>query len=179
MHLKLAVLPIGDGRWPMAWAMSCYVFVMCRDSKLTRLLQDSLGGNALTVLISCISSCEADFEETNSTLKYANRCACLQPPWVPAWLHVQALICACHVPSGGHIRQHNCYKGVQPAVSCKDTERTRDAAAMEHKTSCAANQVHPASMVSCLHDFVFAGRVASRTSPWPTSSCCWRRTCCP
>lgn len=44
-----------------------------RDSKLTRLLQDSLGGNALTVLISCISSCEADFEETNSTLKYANR----------------------------------------------------------------------------------------------------------
>jgi kinesin family protein 4/21/27 len=25
------------------------------------------------VLISCISSCEADFEETNSTLKYANR----------------------------------------------------------------------------------------------------------
>lgn len=49
--------------------------VSCRDSKLTRLLQDSLGGNALTVLISCISSCEADFEETNSTLKYANRCA--------------------------------------------------------------------------------------------------------
>jgi hypothetical protein len=45
----------------------------CRDSKLTRLLQDSLGGSALTVLISCISSCEADFEETNSTLKYANR----------------------------------------------------------------------------------------------------------
>ncbi|KAF6261928.1 P-loop containing nucleoside triphosphate hydrolase protein [Scenedesmus sp. NREL 46B-D3] len=44
-----------------------------RDSKLTRLLQDSLGGSALTVLISCISSCEADFEETNSTLKYANR----------------------------------------------------------------------------------------------------------
>eukprot|EP00879_Flechtneria_rotunda_P021695 GHRR01022875.1.p1 GENE.GHRR01022875.1~~GHRR01022875.1.p1 ORF type:complete len:1033 (+),score=433.02 GHRR01022875.1:114-3212(+) len=44
-----------------------------RDSKLTRLLQDSLGGNALTVLISCISCCEADFEETNSTLKYANR----------------------------------------------------------------------------------------------------------
>jgi kinesin family protein 4/21/27 len=48
---------------------------MRRDSKLTRLLQDSLGGNALTVLISCISSCEADFEETNSTLKYANRWA--------------------------------------------------------------------------------------------------------
>ncbi len=44
-----------------------------RDSKLTRLLQDSLGGNSLTVLISCISPSEADFEETNNTLKYANR----------------------------------------------------------------------------------------------------------
>eukprot|EP00201_Polytomella_parva_P012750 CAMPEP_0175060814 /NCGR_PEP_ID=MMETSP0052_2-20121109/13239_1 /TAXON_ID=51329 ORGANISM="Polytomella parva, Strain SAG 63-3" /NCGR_SAMPLE_ID=MMETSP0052_2 /ASSEMBLY_ACC=CAM_ASM_000194 /LENGTH=664 /DNA_ID=CAMNT_0016326601 /DNA_START=242 /DNA_END=2232 /DNA_ORIENTATION=- len=44
-----------------------------RDSKLTRLLQDSLGGNSLTVLISCISPSEMDFEETNNTLKYANR----------------------------------------------------------------------------------------------------------
>ncbi|GLC45429.1 hypothetical protein PLESTB_000619800 [Pleodorina starrii] len=44
-----------------------------RDSKLTRLLQDSLGGNSLTVLISCISPAESDFEETNNTLKYANR----------------------------------------------------------------------------------------------------------
>lgn len=57
----------------------------CRDSKLTRLLQDSLGGNALTVLISCISSCEADFEETNSTLKYANRYVnLLAAAWAPA-----------------------------------------------------------------------------------------------
>lgn len=40
-----------------------------RDSKLTRLLQDSLGGNSLTVLISCISPSEMDFEETNNTLK--------------------------------------------------------------------------------------------------------------
>lgn len=53
-----------------------------RDSKLTRLLQDSLGGNSLTVLISCISSCEADFEETANTLKYANRWAGRQQPHV-------------------------------------------------------------------------------------------------
>ena len=44
-----------------------------RDSKLTRLLCDSLGGNSYTVLISCISPSEMDFEETNNTLKYANR----------------------------------------------------------------------------------------------------------
>ena len=40
-----------------------------RDSKLTRLLQDSLGGNSLTVLISCVSPSEMDFEETQNTLK--------------------------------------------------------------------------------------------------------------
>eukprot|EP00798_Chlamydomonas_sp_ICE-L_P003905 gene3905-13975_t len=40
-----------------------------RDSKLTRLLQGSLGGNSLTLLTSPISPREADFEENNSTQK--------------------------------------------------------------------------------------------------------------
>jgi len=44
-----------------------------RDSKLTRLLQDSLGGNSRTIMIACISPCDRDFVETLNTLKYANR----------------------------------------------------------------------------------------------------------
>ncbi|XP_077269576.1 kinesin-like protein 31E isoform X2 [Temnothorax americanus] len=44
-----------------------------RDSKLTRLLQDSLGGNSQTVMIACVSPSDRDFMETLSTLKYANR----------------------------------------------------------------------------------------------------------
>ncbi|XP_047431510.1 kinesin-like protein KIF21A isoform X2 [Mugil cephalus] len=44
-----------------------------RDSKLTRLLQDSLGGNSQTVMIACISPSDQDFMETLNTLKYANR----------------------------------------------------------------------------------------------------------
>jgi hypothetical protein len=44
-----------------------------RDSKLTRLLQDSLGGNSQTLMLACISPAEEDFVETLSTLKYANR----------------------------------------------------------------------------------------------------------
>lgn len=48
-------------------------FVPYRDSKLTRLLKDSLGGNCRTVMISCISPAAASFEETCNTLKYANR----------------------------------------------------------------------------------------------------------
>ncbi|KAK9529262.1 hypothetical protein VZT92_013368 [Zoarces viviparus] len=44
-----------------------------RDSKLTRLLQDSLGGNSRTVMIACVSPSDRDFMETLNTLKYANR----------------------------------------------------------------------------------------------------------
>ncbi|CAK4081136.1 unnamed protein product [Aphanomyces euteiches] len=44
-----------------------------RDSKLTRLLQDSLGGNSKTLMIACVSPVAANFEETLNTLKYANR----------------------------------------------------------------------------------------------------------
>ncbi|XP_037623412.1 kinesin-like protein KIF21A isoform X7 [Sebastes umbrosus] len=44
-----------------------------RDSKLTRLLQDSLGGNSQTVMIACISPSDRDFMETLNSLKYANR----------------------------------------------------------------------------------------------------------
>ncbi|XP_019934553.1 kinesin-like protein KIF21A isoform X9 [Paralichthys olivaceus] len=44
-----------------------------RDSKLTRLLQDSLGGNSQTVMIACSSPSDRDFMETLNTLKYANR----------------------------------------------------------------------------------------------------------
>ena len=44
-----------------------------RDSKLTRLLKDSLGGNARTVMIANVSPGAASFEDTYNTLKYANR----------------------------------------------------------------------------------------------------------
>ena len=44
-----------------------------RDSKLTRLLQDSLGGNSRTQMIACVSPSDRDFMETLNTLKYANR----------------------------------------------------------------------------------------------------------
>nr|CAG8456812.1 13765_t:CDS:2 [Entrophospora candida] len=44
-----------------------------RDSKLTRLLQDSLGGNAQTLMIACATPAEYNISETINTLKYANR----------------------------------------------------------------------------------------------------------
>lgn len=44
-----------------------------RDSKLTRLLQDSLGGNSQTLMLACVSPADSNFMETLNTLKYANR----------------------------------------------------------------------------------------------------------
>lgn len=44
-----------------------------RESKLTRLLQESLGGNAATIMIASISPADYNYSETLSTLKYANR----------------------------------------------------------------------------------------------------------
>ncbi|GMH31245.1 hypothetical protein Nepgr_033088 [Nepenthes gracilis] len=49
-----------------------------RDSKLTRLLQDSLGGNSKTIMIACVSPADTNAEETLNTLKYANRARNIQ-----------------------------------------------------------------------------------------------------
>jgi len=49
-----------------------------RDSKLTRLLQDSLGGNTKTVMIACCSPADYNYDETLSTLRYASRAKNIQ-----------------------------------------------------------------------------------------------------
>ena len=48
-------------------------FAPYKDSKLTQILEDSLGGNSVTYLIANISPCDENFEETISTLKFADR----------------------------------------------------------------------------------------------------------
>jgi hypothetical protein len=44
-----------------------------RDSKITRLLKDSLGGNGKTVMLACVSPADVNFEETLNTLRFASR----------------------------------------------------------------------------------------------------------
>lgn len=48
-------------------------YIPFRDSKLTRLLKDSIGGNCRTVMISNITPNGIQFEDTYNTLKYADR----------------------------------------------------------------------------------------------------------
>ena len=49
------------------------VHVPYRQSKLTRLLQDALGGNSQTLFLACVSPSDTNASETLSTLQYANR----------------------------------------------------------------------------------------------------------
>ena len=71
-----------------------------RDSKLTRLLQDSLGGNSKTLMVACVSPTDRDFMETLNTLKYSNRArniknkvGCLQT------VLLCCSLCVCRSPS--------------------------------------------------------------------------------
>ena len=49
------------------------VHVPYRDSKLTKLLMDSLGGSALALMVACCSPAASSPDETLSTLSYATR----------------------------------------------------------------------------------------------------------
>ena len=53
-------------------------FVPYRDSKLTRLLKGSLGGNHKTLMIACVSPSSNNLEESLNCLRYANRAKNIQ-----------------------------------------------------------------------------------------------------
>ena len=53
-------------------------YIPYRDSRLTRILQDSLGGNTKTVMIAAIGPADYNVEETISTLRYASRAKQIQ-----------------------------------------------------------------------------------------------------
>ena len=51
-----------------------------RDSKLTRLLQDSLGGNTKTMMVACLSPADNNYDETISTLRWFSVGICNYKP---------------------------------------------------------------------------------------------------
>uniref|UniRef100_A0A7S3ST25 Kinesin motor domain-containing protein n=1 Tax=Emiliania huxleyi TaxID=2903 RepID=A0A7S3ST25_EMIHU len=54
------------------------VFIPYRNSKLTRVLQESLGGNSVTIMMAAISPAAYNLDETLSTLQYADRAKAIQ-----------------------------------------------------------------------------------------------------
>ncbi|NXS69825.1 KIF19 protein, partial [Pandion haliaetus] len=71
-HINRSLLALGNCIKALSHQASTK-YINYRDSKLTRLLKDSLGGNSHTVMIAHISPASTAFEESRSTLAYAYR----------------------------------------------------------------------------------------------------------
>jgi kinesin family protein 4/21/27 len=73
ININKGLLCLGNVISALTDASKRAVHVPYRDSKLTRILQDSLGGNSKTYMIACVSPAEINFEESLNALKYASR----------------------------------------------------------------------------------------------------------
>ncbi|XP_060058669.1 kinesin-like protein KIF19 isoform X1 [Erinaceus europaeus] len=71
-HINRSLLALGNCINALS-DKSSNKYINYRDSKLTRLLKDSLGGNSRTVMIAHISPASSAFEESRNTLTYAGR----------------------------------------------------------------------------------------------------------
>lgn len=103
-----------------------------RDSKLTRLLKDSLGGNCRTVMIANISPSSITYEDTYNTLKYATRAKKIKS-------NIKKNVVNCE----NHIEQY--VKRVDELT--KEVERLQ-AAMKEKKCSCENNEPNPGLIIN-------------------------------
>ncbi|CAF1848798.1 unnamed protein product [Brassica napus] len=71
-HIPYRYLPLSYKTFVCSWSITVDL-CLCRDSELTRLLRDSLGGKTKTCIIATISPSAHSLEETLSTLDYAYR----------------------------------------------------------------------------------------------------------
>ncbi|XP_035538141.1 kinesin-like protein KIF18A isoform X2 [Morone saxatilis] len=72
-NINRSLLALGNVINALADPKSKKTHIPYRDSKLTRLLKDSLGGNCRTVMIANVSPSSNTYDDTHNTLKYANR----------------------------------------------------------------------------------------------------------
>ena len=73
ISINSGLLALGNVISTLADPVKARGHIPYRDSKLTRMLQDSIGGNALTTMIACVSGIEYNIGETLNTIKYASR----------------------------------------------------------------------------------------------------------
>jgi hypothetical protein len=73
IHINYGLLVLGNVISALGDVTKKGCHVPYRDSKLTRFLQDSIGGTSNTVMIACISPADVNTGETHNTLTYANR----------------------------------------------------------------------------------------------------------
>ncbi|XP_045579565.1 uncharacterized protein [Salmo salar] len=71
--LGIVISALGDGGGSHKGKRKKPLFIPYRDSVLTWLLKDSLGGNSKTIMIATLSPADVNYSDTLSTLHYANR----------------------------------------------------------------------------------------------------------
>ena len=126
-------------------------YVPYRDSKLTHLLKDSLGGNSRTTMIAAIAPGEDDRPETISTLRYAKQASLIQNVAEinrnPTARLIEELKKECvRHPSPPHTRtalMHACIAWIGTTHPCPDGETIRPGLAhgacdVESRVLCAA-----------------------------------------
>eukprot|EP00079_Xenopus_tropicalis_P034759 XP_017948530.1 PREDICTED: kinesin-like protein KIF18A isoform X1 [Xenopus tropicalis] len=72
-NINRSLLALGNVINALADPKSKKQHIPYRNSKLTRLLKDSLGGNCRTIMIAAVSPSSLSYDDTYNTLKYANR----------------------------------------------------------------------------------------------------------
>ncbi|XP_064634767.1 kinesin-like protein KIF27 isoform X2 [Lineus longissimus] len=73
VHINTGLLSLGNVISALGDPKKKSTHIPYRDAKITRILKDSLGGNAQTLMVCCISPSSASFDESLNSLKYANR----------------------------------------------------------------------------------------------------------
>ncbi|CAL1543407.1 unnamed protein product [Lymnaea stagnalis] len=73
IHINSGLLSLGNVISALGDVKKKSTHIPYRESKITRLLKDSLGGNAKTLMICCVSPSSSSFDESLNSLKYANR----------------------------------------------------------------------------------------------------------
>ncbi|XP_044263818.1 chromosome-associated kinesin KIF4A isoform X2 [Tribolium madens] len=78
VNINKGLLVLGNVISALADEKQQHGYISYRDSNLTRLLKDSLGGNSITLMIACVSPADYNIEESISTLRYADRARRIQ-----------------------------------------------------------------------------------------------------
>ncbi|OLY82067.1 Kinesin-like protein KIF21B [Smittium mucronatum] len=73
ISINSGLLALGNVISALGDALKRQLHIPYRNSKLTRLLEDSLGGNSITLMLACITESNKNYNESLSTLRYANR----------------------------------------------------------------------------------------------------------
>ena len=85
IHINVGLLSLGNVINALAdderRAKGVKVHVPYRDSKLTRLLQEGLGGNSRTLFLACVSPADTSLDETLNTLRWGCKLPAYQPTY--------------------------------------------------------------------------------------------------